>query len=67
MKNMNNMDDVIQEFICCVCCPPDCKNCPQHGPGNDHGHRCRANVKVDVLHALQAYRASIRGKRYETL
>ena len=61
MGNMNNMDDVIQEFVCCVSVPPDCKNCPQHGPGDDHGHRCRSNVKVDVLHALQAYRNSIRG------
>ncbi len=60
--NMNNMDDVIQEFVCCVQIPPNCKKCPQKGPGKDYGHQCRANVKTDVLHALEAYRDCIRNK-----
>lgn len=59
---MNNMDDVIQEFVCCTQVPPDCRHCPQKGPGNDRGEKCRANVKVDVYHALKAYRDCIRRK-----
>ena len=55
--NMDNIDDVIQEFVCCTKIPPDCKNCPQGGPGDDHGHTCKAFVKVDVYHALKTFRS----------
>lgn len=65
MKNMDNMDDVIQEFVCCTQVPPDCRNCPQGGPGEDRGETCRKNVKVDVLHTLEAFRDSIRGRTHE--
>ena len=57
---MDHVDDIIKEFQCCTKVPPDCKNCPQKGPGKDKGKKCRADVVFDVVTALKAFRSVIK-------
>ena len=49
---MLNLDDTIRAFVCCTKIPPDCKNCPEQGPG--FGIECRKDVKAEVLRWLKA-------------
>lgn len=49
---MLNLDDTIKAFCCCTQVTPDCKNCPEQGPG--FGIACRQDVKDSVLSWLNA-------------
>ena len=58
--NMNDVSDIIKEFQCCTKVPPDCKQCPQKGPGKDKGEKCRADVVFDVVTALKAFNSLLK-------